>query len=221
MKHGLVVAALSLAPLAAQCGLQWQDGVPIGGVGGSVVASLRWDPDGTGPLTPVVVLGGTFAAAGSVAAANIVTWDPATRAFASFGAGLGVPGADVVRALAVGANGELLAGGSFMQSGPTALGKLARWNGTSWSAFGIGAQPITGDVRALAARPNGDIVVGGSMQVFTSATSGVPWLAVWNGTSWQPTAGGGVDGEVLSLVPLPNGELLVTGSFLQAGASTA
>jgi len=70
---------------------------------------------------------------------------------------------------------QLVAGGSFGVAGGQSAGRIARWEGTSWSALGGGIQ---GTVHALSTF-QGDLVVRGS---FTQA-GGQPAqsIARWTG----------------------------------------
>lgn len=200
--------ALLVLPLAAQCANPWQPSYSVAGVVGTVRTITTWDPDGTGPATPVWVVGGEISFAGTVPAAGIATFDPATGAWAQLGNGL----SGGVYALAVLANGELVAGGDFTTSGGVTLNHVARWNGSTWTAIGNG---FDSGVRSLCQRPNGDLVAGG---LFTSsggvATVGI---AQWNGTSWAPLGLG--PGATFSLANLPNGNLAA--GLLATGPSPA
>ncbi len=212
---------LSSGPaLVAQCALQWQPQGGLGGVDGAVLASVEWDPDGAGPHTPVIVLGGTFSVAGTASAPNLATFDPATGVWSTLGSGFD----GSVRALAVSATGELIAGGSFQTAGGLAIRGIARWNGSTWVGFGSGfAVGQSAGVGALAVLPNGDLVAAGD---FTSI-GGVAanHIARWNGSSWSPLGSGvawpGVSASVLALAAMPNGDVVAGGWFTVAGAVNA
>jgi hypothetical protein len=88
-----------------------------------------------------------------------------------------------VNALAVSPNGDLIAGGSFLVAGALPANNIARWNGSTWSAFGTG---LNGGVDALAVLPNGDLTAAGSFFSAGGLTSflwahwtdtGIPWAA--------------------------------------------
>ena len=50
-----------------------------------------------------------------------------------------MPGVDgEVNALAVDASGNLYAGGDFATAGGVTVNRIAKWDGTSWSASGLG-----------------------------------------------------------------------------------
>ena len=111
-------------------------------------------------------------------------------------------------------NGDLVAGGQFTTAGGVSANRIARWNGTNWSALGWGmSSPPFFDayVTALAALPNGDLVAGG----WFMAAGGVSAnrIARWNGTSWS-ALGSGMSGPVLALTTLPNGDLVAGGEFI-------
>jgi hypothetical protein len=96
-----------------------------------------------------------------------------------------------------------------------AVNRIARWNGSTWSALGAG---MDGSVYVLKTLPNGDLVAGGS---FTTA-GGVPapFVAGWNGTNWS-ALGTGMDNYVSALATLPNGALVAGGYFTTAGGVAA
>ena len=55
-----LIALAAVASLRAQCNLGWAAGPGLAGTDGEVHAMTWWDPDGAGPRTPVVVMGGSF-----------------------------------------------------------------------------------------------------------------------------------------------------------------
>ena len=52
--------ACSFTPLAAQCSTVWSSGGPQPELTGDGRCSVLWDPDGAGPATPKLVVGGWF-----------------------------------------------------------------------------------------------------------------------------------------------------------------
>jgi hypothetical protein len=212
--RGLVAAVLVAAPAFAQCGLQWQAGMGLPGVNGTVFASEVWDRDGAGPLPPLLVLGGSFYEAGTLRTDHLVVHDPAGGTWASLGVVNGP-----VSALAVAANGDLIVGGAFTQVGGVAANRVARFDGTNWSALGGGAGQ--GSVAALAVMQNGDIVAGGDFTTIGGIAANR--IARWNGVSWT-AMGSGVGGPspiVRALAVLPNGDLVAGGPFSSAGGIAA
>ena len=72
----LLLVAASLLPAAAargQCIAQWQSAGPMPGTNQPTRALVTWDPDGAGPATPRLVLGGEFTVAGNALASRIAT----------------------------------------------------------------------------------------------------------------------------------------------------
>ncbi|HEU4419238.1 MAG TPA: hypothetical protein VFT55_09885, partial [Planctomycetota bacterium] len=189
---------------AAQCSTQWLAGQGTAGTDGEGVrATTMWDPDGAGPIQPVLVVGGNFQVAGSAVPNNIAAYDPVSNVWSALGSGMN----GSVRAVTTLPNGDLVAGGWFTTAGGVSAANIARWDGTSWSALGSG---MNGNVNAFTTLPNGDLVAGGG---FTTA-GGVSAnrIARWNGTSWS-ALGSGMNNRVSALTTLPNGDLVAGGGF--------
>jgi hypothetical protein len=128
-----LLAATWLATLArAQCATQWLSAGSTPGTTWDVNATTTWDPDGAGPLSPRIVAGGEFAAAGNVVANNIALYDPDAGVWSALGTGMN----GRVRALATLPNGDLVAGGHFTTAGGIAATYIARWArvGRRWLA---------------------------------------------------------------------------------------
>src|SRR5688572_6492320 len=159
----------------AQCTNFWLPGESVRGTDYVVKSLSMWDPDGTGPLQPRLVVGGYFSEAGGVAANRIASWDQTTDTWSAIGAGVTIP----VDAIVAMPNGDLFAGGSFGGS----YDGVRHWNGSSWSPpLGGGLQPPS--VRALTALPNGDVVAGGAFSYAPGVLA--EYTARWNGTLWSP-----------------------------------
>lgn len=155
-------------------------------------------------------VGGWFTTAGT--ATCIAAWNG--TAWETLGTGMsgpsGPPG--VVYALTTfddGTGAKLYAGGYFTQSGGVTTNRIARWNGTSWSALGSG---MDASVRALCAF-NGELYAGGDFT--TAGGASASYIAKWNGSTWA-AVGGGVDGKVLALGVFDN-KLYAGGEFATAG----
>ncbi|MBI1852815.1 MAG: hypothetical protein HYR85_20940 [Planctomycetes bacterium] len=173
----------------------------FGGVAARNIATwdgLAWSPLGTGVDGTVRVLamlddgngrslfvGGEFLAAGDSPASRIATWTGSE--WVPLGSGL--DGVGVVAALSLaeyddGTGPGLYVGGQFATAGGQAASNIARWNGTSWSAVGGGAN---NSITSLVVFDDGTgpaLYAGGA---FTSiggvATGG---FAKWDGARWTP-----------------------------------
>ncbi len=139
----------------------------------------------------------------------------------------GTPGSDsldlVASALKV-APGGIYVGGEFTDAGgvPNA-DRIAKWNGSSWSAVSSSTSQISnGRVSAIAVS-GGRVYAGGTFQN-AGANPNADFLAVWNGTSWAPfcdpvTPGPAFGGNVTSLQII--GQTLYVGGEFQNGAGRA
>lgn len=183
-------------PAAGQCRLEWLAGDPIPVVEGNVHATTVWDPDGAGPLPPVLVVGGNFGA-GTMYSTPLATWDGTAWS------GLGAPPMSTITALAV-YNGALVAAGD---NGGAQV-RIASWTGTAWTLLG------TADTRVNAmAVFNGNLFVGGAF--LSIDTTLARSIAQWNGTAWSEPGGGLGNGEVMAMAAF--GGLYVGGDIQVAG----
>lgn len=198
------------------------------GTAGRVLALATYDDGAAGG--PALYAGGEFLFAGGVPANRLARWDG--QSWSSVGSGLDGP----VRALVVHNDGTsfgtcLFVGGDFNTAGGIPANFIARWNGLSWSALGVG---VNGSVRALAVHDDGagnDLYVGGS---FTSAGGQlINRIARWDGDSWSLLAaqsiqpGVGPNGTVNAITSYEDGggagpALYIAGSFgsINIGPST-
>ncbi|MCA8954150.1 MAG: hypothetical protein KDE27_31875, partial [Planctomycetes bacterium] len=203
--------------LPAQCGTEW---VAVAGVPGTehwAYCSTAWDPDGPGPRTPVLILGGMFQTAGGIRAEHIAMFDPATGSWSPLDAGLtgASTGFMATYALLTLPNGDLVAGGNFALAGSTAASNIARWDGTSWKPFGSG---MNGAVSALCVAPNGDLLAGGGFTLAGGVSA--QGIARWDGASWH-AFGSGTNSTVTAIAVVPNGDVVAGGWFTSAGGTPA
>jgi hypothetical protein len=160
--------------LAAWDGAGWAE---VGGglLGGPEVLAVF--DDGSGPA---LYVGGAFTEVGdfpSVPAHCIARWDGST--WSALGSGVG--GVTVPHVFAIvphddGGGPELFVGGRFATAGGLAASRIARWDGSAWSAVGGG---VNLDVRAFAEfgrGPKRALFVGGSFDV---SPTGDSFLARW------------------------------------------
>ncbi|MEW6158168.1 MAG: hypothetical protein AB1813_12090 [Verrucomicrobiota bacterium] len=164
-----------------------------------------------GSFTSAINSNGTAVTVNSIAKWNGTNWSSL---------GLGVSGDGDVNALAV-SGGDVYAGGNFTTAtnsngAAIAVNRLAKWNGSTWSALGSG---VNGTVRALAVSGS-DLYVGGSFTTAGGLT--VNRIAKWDGTRWL-ALGSGMEGQFTIGFPVVNaltflgGELWAGGRFTMAG----
>ncbi|HWU21150.1 MAG TPA: hypothetical protein VN088_06480 [Nocardioides sp.] len=118
--------------------------------------------------------------------------------------------------------GDPLCRGNFTSAGGKANARrIARWNGSSWSALGNGL--ADGDVRAIAYHA-GKVYAGGTFHD-AGGHADADFLAVWDGSTWAPfctsaSPGPAFNGTVSALQIVGN-TLYVAGSFANAGGNQA
>lgn len=136
-------------------------------------------------------MSGTFTVANNNASAlsplitanRITYWDGERWQTLSTGAATGT-----IYAVAVGPNGYVYVGGTFLTIGGVSTTFVAYWNGSAWNAMsGLGGN----GVYALAVSPNGDVYAGGDFTMSASAAN----VARWDGFQWRRIGGasGGLD----------------------------
>ncbi len=183
----LVASALFVSAVHAQCATDWVPGNPPQSPLGEVGASVMYDPDGAGPLTPRLVVGGYIFGAGNVTTRGVVAWDPSSQQWQALGGGL----RGSVRAFAVMPNNDLLAAGYFdveSAAGVWFNASVARWDGIAWQPMGIA---FSGVVSALVVRPNGHAVVAGNGSFYSPFTGLVvgEYAVEWDGANWSAMPG--------------------------------
>ena len=125
------------------------------------------------------------------------------------------PGTDnPIMAIAVGGNGDIYVGGAFGSAGGVPASRIAKWNGSAWSALGSGTD---NEVLAIAITGS-DIYVGGRFTVAGGVT--VNHIAKWNGSAWS-ALGSGTNDRVFAVAVNNNGDIYVGGIFTTAGGTTA
>ncbi len=205
-------------------GTSWSalgSGVSDGPFGVTSVSALTAFDDGGGEA---LYAGGRFTTAGGVAASYIAKWNGTS--WSALGSGMsGGPGFPGVLALTVfddGGGNALYAGGVFTIAGGVAASKIAKWNGTSWSALGSG---MSGSVHALTGFDDGGGEALYACGEFTSTGGGVGanHIARWDRTMWS-TLGSGLSDDVLALTVFDDGggiALYAGGFFTGAGGMAA
>ncbi len=203
-----------------------------GGVAANRIAKWdgsQWTPLGSGtngvvhtlaPFNGELYAGGEFSSAGGVAVSSIAKWDG--NQWTPLGSGVGTWFYDFiigsvwrngkVTSLTV-FDGELCVGGVFGTAGSVTANRIAKWDGSQWSALGSG---MNNDVYALAVH-DGELYAGGG---FTTA-GGVAAnrIAKWDGNQWSARSSG-MNSEVRALA-VHDGELYAGGGFTTAGGVAA
>jgi hypothetical protein len=179
------------------------------GVQGGYVLALAAIDELSGPA---LYAGGSFTAAGSVAAQGVAKWD--ASGWSPLGAGL----AGTVYALAPfddGSGARMVAGGLLPN------GNVAQWTSSAWMPLDAG---VIGQVRALAVFDDGNgaaLYAGGQFAIAGSVAASN--VARWDGFAWT-ALGVGVGGTVRALCVWNDGggeALYAAGDFTTAGGSTA
>jgi trimeric autotransporter adhesin len=194
---------------------------PDSNLSGSVRALTVFD-DGSGG-GPALYAGGDFTTAGGQEVNSIAKWDGSK--WSALGTGM-MDGS--VLALTVFDDGSvsgpaLYAGGFFTTAGGQ-VNRIAKWNGSTWSALGTG---MNNSVLALTVFDDGSVsgpalYAGGT---FTTAGGQVNRIAKWDGNTWS-ALDGGMDDAVLALTVFDDGSesgpaLYAGGTFDNAGGQAA
>jgi hypothetical protein len=181
------------------------------GLGGSGFALEQHTPPSG--VTGMYV-GGSFATAGGVGAANIAVWEGSVIGWSPLGAG--VNGA-VNSVISFGTN--LVVGGSFTTAGGNPALRVAMWDGSAWSAMGNG---FSSPVFNLAIH-NGDLYACGAFA--TSGATVLNGVARWNGADWVALGTGlevGVGAQDIISADVGAGQrLYAVGGFQTAGGVDA
>ena len=165
-------------------------------------------------------VGGWFATAGGVTVNKIAKWDGTTWSALGTAPNVGVGGGGVSALAVYGTN--LYVGGSFATAGGVTVNKIAKWDGTTWSALGTGANvgvssPDWAVANALAVAGT-NLYVGGHFATAGGVT--VNNIAKWNGTQWSALGSGVINGTISALAADGAGNLYVGGTFTFYDADT-
>ncbi len=214
---GLLAVVWGERVVAQPCEAEWAEGVfGVRGVSGpGLVKAMAVFDDGSGPA---LYVGGEFTSAGGVPGTNFIArWDGSTWSPLGEGVG-GGSSLPAVYSLAVfddGTGPALYAGGAFTAADGVIVNRIARWDGSEWSALGEGVSSggSTIDVKALTVFDDGNgpaLYAGGNFS--TAGGVAASRVARWDGTEWTPV-GAGFDGTVRAFAAFDDG----TGEALYAG----
>jgi len=175
---------------------------------------------GMGTFLDQLVIGGSFASVGGVAANGIARWD-AEAGWQPMGSGIGggfSPNVFALRTFNDGSGDKLYAGGRFASLGGVS-GLIARWTGTAWQPVGGGIAQANGNTfagiecMAVFNDGNGEALYVGGYDL-------LPWqsplcsIAKWDGVRWR-AVGQYLGGRTTSLAVFDDG----TGPALYAGGT--
>ncbi len=206
-------------------GAAWQ---PLAsGMNGAVLALTTLDPDGNGPLPPVLVAGGIFTSAGGTAINRLASFDGLT--WTGFGTGPN----STVWALShwdPGTGDQMFLAGDFTAVNGVTAARIARWDGAAFQAVGAGRNGrvrgvTTWDRDGPGAAPS-KLGAGGAFTASGATT--INRIAHWDGTAWQGF-GASVNGTtVYAAMPCdldgsgPDyAQLIAGGDFTLAAGNTA
>ena len=188
-------------------------GLGMGGPTKPSVNALAVFDDGTGLA---LYAGGDFTIAGGVTAHRVAKWNG--HNWSPLGSGVEQGSVNALAVFDDGSGPALYVGGSFGTAGGVAASRIARWNGSSWSALGQG---VSNAVVSMLVHDDGGgsaLFVGGSFSSAGGAPAGR--VAKWDGSSWSPLGGGlsGIGGAAWDLKVFDDGTgdgaaLFVGGSF--------
>ncbi len=187
--------------------------------GGTFVHSMLVYDDGTGPA---LYVGGIFTMAGGSAANAIAKWNGTSWSAVGTGmSGGALTGVFDLRAFNDGGGQALYAGGEFTTAGGVSASRIAKWNGSSWSALGSG---LNARVNALEVHGSGGTSALFAAGEFTTAGgTSANFIARWNGSSWS-ALGSGTSAVIFDLAIYDDGSgraLYAGGNFLTAGGVSA
>lgn len=198
------------------CQPEWQEGFGVPGIAGRVHALCVHD-DGTGPA---LYVGGSFGAAGGVAANNIAKWDG--NEWTPLGEGLSNGVAGLVLTLVSAHEGDtpvLYVGGYFPNAGGQPSSRIARWKDQTWQSLG---PPLSDGVTSYnsLAHVRAMTVFQGLLYVagYFHTAGGIPasCIARWDGHAWYSVGSTGLDGRVYALSVHEDGDqhmLIAGGDF--------
>ncbi len=235
------VAAVEVAPTPVRAANRDGAWSAVGsGMPNGTVFQIVTDADGS------LYAGGTFTSASGVSdTRNIAKWNG--TAWTAVGTGVttagpnGASGGVYALALDPGANPAtsddvIYVGGEVAGVGGVTVNRVAKWNGTAWSALGAAGATSNG-VNNTTAQWDGveeivvvsptEVYLGGHFDNAYAAAGGAvadsAGIAKWNGTTLSAvgTGIGGSDPIVNGLTKDANGNVIATGQFTTAGGTAS
>ncbi|MBK8466695.1 MAG: hypothetical protein IPL32_12775 [Chloracidobacterium sp.] len=203
-------------------------GGDFGSIGGQTRSRIaRLNPDGTADsFNPAVsgfgvgvivlqsdgkiLVGGTFSSIGGQARSHMARLDPTTGLADSFNPNVS-PGSFGVSAIAVQADGKVLAGGVFTNIGGQPRNHIARLDAATGLADSFNPNP-NNIVSTIVVQPDGEVLVGGDFgSIGGQLRVGISRLDPSTGLadSFNPNG----DGGIRSIAVQPDGKILAGGDF--------
>lgn len=181
-----------------------------------------WDGDIDGPSGfgidiafgqyDTAYVGGSFTAMQGVAnTANLAAWNGSTWVSIT---GSGSANGEV-RSCVVDKEGNLYVSGNFTTINGVAANRIAKYDGSTWTALGTGLNGLAYD---MAISPAGNLYVAGSFTTANGVT--VNRIAKWNGTTFEALEDGASSGIVYTIHFAQDGTLYAGGSFADMGSVT-
>ena len=129
-----------------------------------------------------------------------------------------------VTAIAVDGSNNVYVGGGFnaLGDGTTTANKVAKWDGTDWSALisSGGINGIGNIGNSIVIDGNNDVYIGGNFTTLGDGTTTANRIVKWNGTDWSNLGSGLNSGMFRSGMALGADGLYVGGVFTTAGGVT-
>lgn len=207
MKKLVLASLLFVTSALAQLPQNWSANFAAPEVNGELLAVAE--------SADAYYIGGVFTRVGGVTVNAIARIDKTTGLASALGSGMmnGSQSGSVAALAVVGTN--VYAAGTFTTAGGVSASRIAKWDGTSWSALGSG---VNASVRNLEAQGSDLIVVGS----FTAAggVAGANRIARWNGSAWSIIGSTGANNTVDGLL-VDGANIYVAGDFSSVGGVSA
>ena len=209
-------------------GINWSALTSSGGINGLGNAVLAIAIDDNNHL----YVGGVFTTLGdgTTTVNRIAKWDGTNWTTLTSSGGINGVGSSV-NVLKIDGNDNVYVGGQFttLGDGTTTANRMAKWDGTDWSALtsSSGINGIDGNVLSIVVDKNNHLYVGGQFTTLGDGTTTANYIAKWDGTNWSPLISNiGINGLGYSVHALAidgNDNLYVSGVFTTLGdeATTA
>lgn len=207
----LVLVALFTSSASAQvCPPGWVSN--IGSGANNSVESLAVFPNGD------ILAGGTFTLIGGISTPNkLARYSAATQTWSTTPVG-GL--ANIVHALGVLPDGDMLAGGNFSSIGGTPINRIGRYDfGTNtWTDLGYGGNG--GSVETMLVHPSGNVIIGGNIpRIAGVVAEHIGRYSLTTGTWTQMFSNFSSSGDrVYALALAPDGTVVMGGVYLARGS---